>query len=125
MVINMVKRKKNLLIIILVALVAIVALLFIAMILGKNYLHNNYLTMGQKYMDELAYDDAIIAYKKAIQMDPKSYDAYNGLAIAYEANGDPLMAAKTLEIAYAKVRNEVYKDRSIFILKCFLEIRLV
>ena len=108
MVINMVKRKKNLLLIILVALVAIVALLFIAMILGKNYLHNNYLTMGQKYMDELAYDDAIIAYKKAIQMDPKLYDAYNGLAIAYEANGDPLMAAKTLEIAYAKVTNEVY-----------------
>ena len=37
---------------------------------------------GKKYFDAGKYDDAIIMYKKAIQKEPKSGDAYYRLALA-------------------------------------------
>ncbi len=43
------------------------------------------LTLGERYLAEFDYESAILAYQKAIEIDPKSADAYIGLANAYMA----------------------------------------
>ncbi len=42
----------------------------------------SYLESGKKYFDSGKYDDAIILYRKAIQKEPKSGEAYYRLALA-------------------------------------------
>jgi len=42
----------------------------------------SYMQSGKKFFDEGKYDDAIILYKKAIQKEPKSGEAYYRLAVA-------------------------------------------
>ena len=41
------------------------------------------LDLGEKYLTELDYDKAILAYKEAIAIDPKNVEGYMGLAEAY------------------------------------------
>ena len=45
------------------------------------------LDLGQKYMTEMNYEEAIIAYNKALEIDPKNVDAYQALANIYEFRG--------------------------------------
>ena len=44
--------------------------------------------LGMKYVSEGNYEEAIIAFTAAIEIDPKSADAYLALADIYEAQGD-------------------------------------
>ena len=44
--------------------------------------------LGMRYLSEGNYEEAIIAFTAAIDIDPKQPDAYLGLADAYEAQGD-------------------------------------
>ena len=44
--------------------------------------------LGMKYVSEGNYEEAIIAFAAAIEIDPKSADAYLALADIYEAQGD-------------------------------------
>ena len=44
--------------------------------------------LGMKYVSEGNYEEAIIAFAAAIEIDPKSVDAYLALADVYEAQGD-------------------------------------
>ena len=53
--------------------------------------------LGQKYLTEGNYEEAILAFTAAIEIDPKRPEAYLSLADAYEASGDPDAARKTLE----------------------------
>lgn len=39
--------------------------------------------MGEKYLTELKYDQAVIAFSKAIEIEPKNTRAYLGIADAY------------------------------------------
>jgi len=39
------------------------------------------------YADE-KYDEAIVAYRKALEVDPKFTDAVHGMAMCYQAKGD-------------------------------------
>ena len=39
------------------------------------------------YADE-KYDDAIVVYNRALEVDPKFSDAFHGLAMCYQAKGD-------------------------------------
>ena len=43
------------------------------------------------YADE-KYDEAIVAYRKALEVDPKFTDAVHGMAMCYQAKGDLDMA---------------------------------
>ena len=45
------------------------------------------LDLGQKYMTEMNYEEAIIAYNKALEIDPKNVDVYQALANIYEFRG--------------------------------------
>lgn len=84
---NAVKKKSNPLpfIIIGVGLVMIIALI-VTGIAVFSVTHNRYakqLSLGQRYLNELDYDQAIAAYKAAIEMDPKKPEAYRALAEIY------------------------------------------
>ena len=53
--------------------------------------------LGQRYLTEGNYEEAILAFTAAIEIDPKRPEAYLSLADAYEASGDLDAARKTLE----------------------------
>ncbi len=61
------------------------------------------LDLGQKYMTEMNYEEAIIAYNKALEIDPKNVDAYQALANIYEFRGDIDQAKSTMERALIAV----------------------
>ncbi len=46
------------------------------------------LDLGMKYLEELDYEQAILAFTRAIEIDPKKPDAYLKAAEAYVASGD-------------------------------------
>ena len=55
--------------------------------------------LGIKYLSEGNYEEAIIAFTAAIEIDPKQADAYIGLADVYVASGDPESARQVMEEA--------------------------
>ena len=57
--------------------------------------------LGVRYLSEGKYEEAVIAFNAAIEIDPKRSDAYLGLADAYEAQGDVERARQVLEDALA------------------------
>lgn len=57
------------------------------------------LDLGKKYVSELDYENAIIAYEEALKIDPYCLDAYLGLSDAYMALGQPDKAIEVLKQA--------------------------
>jgi len=57
------------------------------------------LSLGEKYLSELNYEQAIACYLAAIEIDPKNADAYLGLADTYIAQGEYENAMEVLENA--------------------------
>lgn len=55
--------------------------------------------LGIRYLSEGNYEEAIIAFTAAIEIDPKQADAYIGLAETYIAQDNPEKAAEVLEQA--------------------------
>ena len=66
------------------------------------------LDLGQKYLEEQNYEQAVVAFNKVIEIDPMSVEAYLGLANAYVGLGDMDSAIAILEEGY-----EVTKDENI------------
>jgi tetratricopeptide (TPR) repeat protein len=60
------------------------------------------LDLGQKYLAELDYEQAIVAFNGAIEIDPMCAEAYLGKAEAYEGLGDLEAALETLEEGYER-----------------------
>ncbi len=56
-----------------------------------------YLNLGMKYLAEEKYDEAVLAFEKVISIDPKRFEAYEGMADAYEGEGDYLKAVRALK----------------------------
>ena len=57
------------------------------------------LSLGEKYLSELKYEQAEAAYLAVIEIDPKNVDAYLGLADVYVAQGEYDKAISVLEDA--------------------------
>lgn len=67
--------------------------------------------LGIKFLSEGNYEDAIIAFTAAIEIDPKQVDAYISLAEIYSAQGNPEKAAEILNQALEAVgENEAIMD---------------
>lgn len=60
---------------------------------------NKSMDLGNKYLQELDYESAIVTYKNAIGIAPNNIEAYIGLAKAYEGKGDYESAIKVYEDA--------------------------
>ena len=52
--------------------------------------------LGVRYLSEGKYEEAILAFTAAIEIDPKNADAYRKLAEAYEQTGDENAALRAL-----------------------------
>lgn len=62
--------------------------------------------LGMKYLSDGNYEEAIIAFEAAIEIEPKNVDAYIGLADAYVAVGDTEAAISVLEDGYGVTNDE-------------------
>lgn len=56
-----------------------------------------HVSMGQRYLNDLNYSEAILEFTNAIEMNPSSREARQGLAAAYVATGNYGFAANVLE----------------------------
>ena len=65
--------------------------------------------LGMKYVSEGNYEEAVLAFTAALEIDPKKADAYAGLAAAYADQGDWENLDKILKNGLAKTgRKELY-----------------
>ena len=71
----------------------------------------NQLELGNKYLDELDYEEAIAHYNQAIAIDPTNLDAYIGIYNAYNALADQAVADLDFGLAVK------YYDEALRILK--------
>ncbi len=62
--------------------------------------------LGIRYLEEGNYEEAIIAFNAAIEIDPKRPETYIGLADAYTALGDTEAAKKALEDGLAATEDD-------------------
>ncbi len=84
-------RPNKKLLIIIVAIIAIALVAVLALFVPKSAEAKKleaYLDLGDKYLSELDYEQAIVNYLAVIEIDPKNVDAYLGLADAYIALGE-------------------------------------
>lgn len=65
------------------------------------------LDLGNKYVSELDYENAIIAYEEALEIDPYCLEAYLGLADAYMALGQQDKAIEIMEQAKSMMPDSV------------------
>ena len=61
--------------------------------------YDGYLQLGQKYLSEMKYEDAILAFQEAVRLDPKRAEAYTELAELYINNGQYDKAEEMLRYA--------------------------
>lgn len=82
--------------------------------IGVVYANNNetsrlerQLELGDRYLEDLDYEQAIAAYEEALRIDDKCVEAYVGIAKAYVCMGDLDMAIQYLEIGVEKTESPV------------------
>ena len=104
------KKKKVCLLVVVIVIIAIIA----GLILYKNsdaVMVRKQLDLGQKYLSELEYDQAVAAYEIAIEIEPMNVDAYLGLADAYIGKGDYEAAVRALQKGYDLTQDENLKNK--------------
>ena len=67
--------------------------------------------LGQKYLTEGNYEEAILAFTAAIEIDPKNPEAYLGLAYVYIAQDDFDSAEEILTRGYELTQSELLKQK--------------
>ncbi len=72
---------------------------------GNNASWQEQYDLGMRYLNEGKYEEAILAFNTAIEIDPMQADAYIGLAKAYTAAGDSGAARKALEQGLTAAEN--------------------
>jgi len=92
-----------------IAIIVIGAMAVLSQKSGGESLLGEKLELGQQYLLELSYDKAVLEFTDAINIEPKSADAYIGLAEAYKGLGDTEKARETLEKGYELTGDERIK----------------
>lgn len=64
------------------------------------------LDLGEKYLDELDYEQALACFNEALEIDPKNEQIYLKLAETYIAMGEPEKAVKVLEDGLEQTESE-------------------
>lgn len=96
------KNRKLLISIVIVLLVVLVALITVMGVIQVNKhstakKYSSKIEKADKYLNSGDYENAILEYEKAIEIDEKNEDAYMKLAVAYMNMDDYAMAYKTLQ----------------------------
>lgn len=103
----MTKKKLFLIITGAVLLLSIIAGIGVSSI---NSPYEKQLALGYKYLEEGNYEEAILAFNKAIEIAPKKYEAYLALSDTYVAMGDFESAKKILEQGIEATGSKKLKD---------------
>ena len=96
-----------------------VALILIVLIIGFIIYNSpskrlsRQLDLGNRYLEEQNYEQAIVEFDKAIAIDPMSVDAYLGKVQAYESMGDEEKAIEVLQTGYEITGDLRLKDYKI------------
>lgn len=108
-IINSKSLSKRKLIIIIALTILLAAIILVVLILANSGSHakvNNYLVEAEKYLIEMNYEQAIIAFDKALEIDPNNSYAYIGKAEALKAMGKDAEAIEMLEKGYEVTGDE-------------------
>ena len=102
------KISKKMMIIIGAVLAVIILLVTVLITAGgsNNKKLNEQLDLGAKYLTELDYEQAIVAFKAAIEIEPKCVEAYLALAEAYIAIENYESAIQVLNIGLEETKDE-------------------
>ena len=83
-------------------------------------LASTYLSLGEKYLLDLNYEEAIVYFNKAIEVEPRNSRAYMGAAEAYVGLGDTESAIELLKTALDVFSDD--EDVTIELLEMLIEI---
>ena len=75
----------------------------------KKMTLQDYLDLGDKYLLELNYEEAVVAFTKAIELEPRDPNAYLKLANVYDAQEDYEKAVQILAQGYEATGDEEVK----------------
>lgn len=100
MEVNLKKKNTGLIAGIAVAVVVLAIILVMVFSGGSSDSLQKQLDLGNKYMQEMDYEQAVAAYLAAIEIDERCVEAYIGAAEAYMAMGDEESAVNILALGY-------------------------
>lgn len=86
--------------ILVIGVVAAAVLIGIGILMSGNTELMNQLDLGQKYIEECNYEQAIVAFNRAIEIDKRCAEAYVGLAETYIRMGEFDKALEVAETGY-------------------------
>lgn len=109
------KRKKSFFISIIFLTIAIMLIVYITFFnLPLNRMKRE-LSLGDRYLSELNYDQAIIAYETVIEIDPMNVEAYLGLIEAYKGKMNYEVALEVSQRGYELTRDGRLQQENITI----------
>ena len=88
-------------VIIVIILAIIIGFIFTAQTSLSRSRIRKQLELGNRYLSELSYDEAIAAYEEALRIEPKTADAYIGLINSYVGLGD----IKSVELVFSQAQD--------------------
>ena len=83
---------------ILAEILAILACLFLLYMHSPAQQYKMTLRLAERYLNEMNYDEAVILFRKAIQIDPKKEKAYIGLGQTYTEKADSLANSENTKL---------------------------
>ena len=85
--------------IIIIAVIVMIVVGTVAVVLSNSPQRRlqKHVSLGERYLNELKYEQAIASFQAALVIDEKCEDAYLGLATAYKEMGDIPKAIAVLE----------------------------
>lgn len=110
--VNLSSKKKKVM-----CFIIMMVIFLLALIIGINIYNmssnrvSRRLDLGQKYLKEQNYEQAIVEFDKAIAIDPMSVEAYLGKADAYIGLGDLTSAVDTLQTGFDLTGDERLKEK--------------
>jgi|GEM_PF-1769110 len=90
------KKTIKIMVIIIICLLITVLTVLLLLVSQKEDKYRKFLSLGDNYLQELNYEDAIAAYSEAINIMPKKENAYIQLSNVYISNHDYVNAKKVL-----------------------------
>lgn len=92
-------------------ILAVLVLIAVTVLIVKNISagrYNRLIDKGNNYLEEMQYDDGIVAFDEAIRIDSKRPDAYEGKVNIYVAKGDYESALAVINDGFAAIEGDEY-----------------
>ncbi len=106
-------KKSRILLIVLSSLLVIVIGIIAFILINSHMVESQYtasISQAEEYVKAKNYEDAIVAYKEALEIDPDSEDAYVGLAGIYIEMGDTTNAISIVNKGLARIDSSMLRD---------------